>query len=82
MTRANSFEVPSGMVQVTEWCLPGTMVPTVVGNVEYGEWVRREGERVQAAGRRIAMVENGQQLALFAEPADNLRTESSERKKN
>lgn len=55
----------AGLVQVTEYGLPGRQIETVHGEVEYGEWCRAEAKRLEAAGRKTAIVEDGRRVALF-----------------
>lgn len=59
----------AGLVQVTEPAYPGSVVKTARGDVEYGEWLRGEARRVEAAGRRTVVVQDGRLAALFASPA-------------
>jgi hypothetical protein len=65
----------AGMVPITEWAFPGSRIETVRGAIEFAEWVRQEGDRIQAAGRKVAIVCQRRQIALFGEPHPNLRPE-------
>jgi hypothetical protein len=59
------------MVQVTDWLRLRDSVHTAHGSVPSDEWLRSEGRRLAATGRRnvIRQREDGLLLALFAEPA-------------
>ena len=65
----------AGLVQLTEWAFPASMVETVRGSVEYAEWIRYEGERIKCDGRRVETVEDGRRIALFGQPSAHLKPE-------
>lgn len=65
----------AGLVPLTEFSFPGVPVQTVRGTVDFAEWLRAEGERVRSAGRRVAIVSNGRRVALYVEPARDLKPE-------
>lgn len=58
----------AGLVPVTEFGIPGRVLQTSHGEVDYGEWLRGEGRRLEALGRRTAVVTVGRRCALFATP--------------
>jgi len=58
--------IAEGLVAVTEYGLPGRPIVTVHGLIDFGEWCREEARRLEALGRRTAIVERGRSVALFA----------------
>jgi hypothetical protein len=59
----------AGLVVLTTDERPDAKVQTVLGEVLWAEWCRREVLRLQAAGRQAEIVENTGSWAVWASPA-------------
>lgn len=69
----------AGLVEWAKLSFPGIIFPSIYGLIDHGEWCRRERERFITAGRRAEIVEHGRRIALYVEPAPNMKKDASKR---
>ena len=63
----------AGLVQATRYSFPGCTFQSSYGEIDHGEWCRRECERFRSFGRQAEVVQKDRCVAVFATPVPRVR---------